>query len=149
MLLIACSLALLVMYAGVKLLALTQKEALGNLYKYFSWFTILMGFLLLMCVSCFAVIRCFRIHEQMMNGKQHYDGFGRDGKMGPFMMWDGHINNGEMDGFWRRREGHQERMDGECRYDGVCDGKDGECQMKKDEALKKDSIIKGNKHINK
>ena len=66
MLLIACSLALLVMYAGVKLLAQIQKESLGHLYKYFSWFIIIMGFLMLMCIGCFAIMRCCRFPEQMM-----------------------------------------------------------------------------------
>lgn len=45
MILIAASLSLLVIIAGMFLLAKTQKENLSNLFKYVSYFVILVGFL--------------------------------------------------------------------------------------------------------
>jgi hypothetical protein len=48
MLLIATALALLVIYAGMKLMALTTKETLGTAYKVVSWFIVIMGFLLML-----------------------------------------------------------------------------------------------------
>ena len=45
MILIAASMSLLVIIAGMFLLAKTQKENLSNLFKYVSYFVILVGFL--------------------------------------------------------------------------------------------------------
>lgn len=45
MILIAASMSLLVIIAGMFLLAKTQKENLSNLFKYVSYFVILIGFL--------------------------------------------------------------------------------------------------------
>jgi len=45
MILIAASMSLLVIVAGMFLLAKTQKENLSNLFKYVSYFIILVGFL--------------------------------------------------------------------------------------------------------
>ncbi|CAN5572824.1 hypothetical protein BH10BAC1_BH10BAC1_12960 [soil metagenome] len=47
MILIAASMSLLVIIAGMFLLAKTQKENLSNLFKYVSYFVILSGFLML------------------------------------------------------------------------------------------------------
>ncbi len=65
MLLIQCSVSLLVVYAGMKLLAKTQKETLGNFHKYVSWFLIIMGFLMFGCACCCCIKRCCG-NERMM-----------------------------------------------------------------------------------
>lgn len=69
MLLIASSLTLLAIYAGVKLLIQTQKENLGALYKCVSWFIIIMGFLTLTCIMCQSVIHYHRKGEARMEKK--------------------------------------------------------------------------------
>jgi ABC-type nickel/cobalt efflux system permease component RcnA len=49
MILIASSFSLLVIVAGMFLLAKTQKDGLSNFFKYISYFVIILGFLNLFC----------------------------------------------------------------------------------------------------
>ena len=164
MLLIACSLALLVIVAGMKLLAQTQKETLSNLYKYVSWFTVIMGFLILICIGCRMVIHGFHHGDRMMEGRGHMmeEGyFTSPPMMGSqrgdcMMMQDCHRKmecRGDMmgDGGCKARERccgkHEdcyEKADGECHHLGKekCDEESKECPMKKGEMFKKDSIKK-------
>lgn len=58
MLLIATSLSLLAIVAGMFLLAQTKKENLGNLFKYVSYFVVITGFLSLICIGTRCVMRC-------------------------------------------------------------------------------------------
>jgi len=155
MLLIACSLALLVMYAGVKLMAQIQKESLGKMYCYFSWFMIISGFLMIMCIGCFAVIRCCHYPEQMMEKKykmmkeRRFHEGGMEDYRGPFMM-GGRGYHGDNGPFWREEfDGkHDGYYDGQCDgySDGCCDdygdGKYEGCFMKKMETAKRDSVIR-------
>ncbi len=149
MLLIACSLALLVMYAGVKLLAQIQKESLGKLYCYFSWFMIVSGFLMLLCIGCFAVIRCCHYPERMMEEKYKMmnhsymmmDRRGYEEEAGPF--W-GEEFDGQRDGYYDGQcDGYSDNQrDG---YDGQRDEYDGQrygYPMKRAEGWKKDSLLK-------
>jgi hypothetical protein len=57
MFLIASTLALLVIYAGIKLLIQVQREALGHLLKCVSWFFIIAGFLIIFCAGLCAVVK--------------------------------------------------------------------------------------------
>jgi hypothetical protein len=81
MLLIASSVTLLAIFAGVKLLIQTQKENLSTLYKCVSWFIIIMGFLILTCVMCQSVIRYHRMGEARMENKIRMMGSCHDNNM--------------------------------------------------------------------
>lgn len=58
MTLIATSLALLAIAAGLFLLDKTRKESLGNLFKFSSWLIIVVGFLCLACISVRGFMHC-------------------------------------------------------------------------------------------
>jgi len=66
MLLIATALALLVVYAGVKLLIQVKKETLGNLYKGAAWFFIVAGFATLASAGALCVAKCVKYGTKMM-----------------------------------------------------------------------------------
>lgn len=136
MLLVACALALLVIYAGMKLLALTKKDSLGNLYRYVSWFIIIVGFLLVLCVAAHCVMRVCHCGDKMMmqtDMRDGYDGRGMDGmNHHRWMMRDGcygGMMRGSCDGTMRGCDGSMK--DGACcggMNGGHCDGmKDGNC----------------------
>lgn len=65
MLIIACSLALLVIYAGAKLGIQVKLNALNRLYGYISWFMIIMGFLLVLGTGAAAAFRCCQAFSGM------------------------------------------------------------------------------------
>ncbi len=114
MLLIASALALLVIYAGMKLYALTKKEGLSNLFKYMSWFIVIMGFLILICVGAHCLMRCCLRgeHNMMMRTEMRDDGWGNRHMEGMYCHHDGMMRGGCCDGM----------------RDGCCDGmKDGGC----------------------
>lgn len=69
MLLIACALSLLAIAAGMMLLAQTKKENLGNLFKYVSWFIVIMGFLCIVCIGCRSAMRCCMRAQNCRNMK--------------------------------------------------------------------------------
>jgi hypothetical protein len=71
MLLIASSLALLVVYAGVKLLIQSGKEALGRPYQCGAWCFIIAGFLILACSGICCIAKCCRYGQHMMMMKEH------------------------------------------------------------------------------
>lgn len=58
MLLCAFAITLLAIVAGMMLLAQTKKENLGNIYKYVSWFVIIMAFLSELCIGARCAMRC-------------------------------------------------------------------------------------------
>jgi predicted membrane protein len=70
MLLIAASLALLVVHAGVKLLIQAKRETLGNLYRCAAWFFIISGFLTLL-IAIICCIAMFFVHGAQMMMKMH------------------------------------------------------------------------------
>jgi hypothetical protein len=80
-LLIAASLALLVIYAGVKLLIQTKKESLGNLYRAASWFFIIAGFLTLACTGACCIALCCKYGAKMMHKQHKMMGYGEDYQM--------------------------------------------------------------------
>ena len=59
MLLVAASLSLLVIYSGLKLYAKSITQNLGNPFKYFSYFIVLMGFVILFCVGAKGIIHAY------------------------------------------------------------------------------------------
>jgi hypothetical protein len=107
MILISFSIALIAIVFGAKLLAQSQKDNLGALYKYLSWFIIAMGFCVLMCDGARGLLKIAHRgemrREMMMNR-------GDDGGMG-------------MGGGWMRHH----RGDMNC-CNNCCDGmNDGSC----------------------
>lgn len=61
MLLIAASLAFLVIYAGIKLLIQTQQETLDKLYKYVACLFIAAGFFILAGAACLSLVHfCYK-----------------------------------------------------------------------------------------
>jgi hypothetical protein len=75
MLLIAASLALLVMYAGVKLLIQIQKEIPGNLFRFAAWFFIIAGFLVLALTGACCIAMCCKYGSHMMYNKMMKDDY--------------------------------------------------------------------------
>ena len=70
MILIGSSLALLVIYAGVKLLIQAKKEMLGHIYNCAAWFFIIAGFLSLACAGTCCIAMCCKYGTKMMH-KEH------------------------------------------------------------------------------
>lgn len=150
MLLIACTLALLVIVAGMKLMAQTQKDNLGNLYKYVSWFVVVMGFLCLLCVGMHCAMRCCHKHERMNRHCEMYMHEGCDGgmmncnrgMMGGCMM---HQGCDEMMGNSNCNMSGSCNNMGNCKEDmGSCNmGDGGTCPMMKDgkHCEEKDSVV--------
>lgn len=85
MILISLALALIAIVFGAKLLAQSQKENLGAMYKYLAWFVIAMGFLIILGDGAKVIMRCCRMHNQgMMRREMMMNGGG--GMMGHRMM---------------------------------------------------------------
>jgi len=122
MLLIAFALALLVIVAGMKLLAQTQRESLGNLYKYVSWFVVVMGFLCLICVGMHCAMRCHMRHMHRMDNRCEM--YGHEG-CGEMM----HCNRGMTGGCMMHQGGCDEMMNnGNCNMGGgSCNHMSGNC----------------------
>jgi hypothetical protein len=77
MLLVSTSLALLVIYAGVKLLIQTKKETLGSLFRYAAWFFIIAGFFTLAATGAACLAVCAKygmhmMHKNKMMGDERY-----------------------------------------------------------------------------
>ena len=68
MILISLPLALIAIVFGAKLLAQSQKENLGGLYKFLSWFVIVVGILIMLCDGTHSCMRmCHHGDGMMMN----------------------------------------------------------------------------------
>lgn len=81
MILISFSIALIAIVFGAKLLAQSQKDNLGALYKYLAWFIMVMGFLVLLCDGARGFLgMCHRGEARMMNKECMMRG--DDGMMG-------------------------------------------------------------------
>ena len=154
MLLIAFTLALLVIVAGMKLMAQAQKESLGNLYKYVSWFVVVMGFLCLLCVGMHCAMRCHRNHcERMENRCEMHEHSGcnemmhcNHGMMGGCMMHNGGCNEMMEGGNCNMGNGNCNHMGGDCKekMESNCEmGDGGSCPMMKDgkHCEEKDTVI--------
>ena len=137
MIIVACTLlALLVIVAGMKLLAQTSKDNLGNLYKYVSWFVIVMGFLCLLCTGMHCAMKCcHRGHERMEERCMMMHG-GCDEMRGGCndMMY----HHGGMGGCMMHHEccnemmsnGCSENMGGSCKEGSEChEGMGSDCKM--------------------
>jgi hypothetical protein len=95
MILISFSIALIAIVFGAKLLAQSQKENLGALYKYLSWFIIAMGFCVLLCDGARGLLRCANMGRGgMMRKEMIMDKRMGGGPMGCHMMM--HCNDGNM-----------------------------------------------------
>jgi hypothetical protein len=143
MITLSFSLALIAIVYGAKLLAQSQKDNLGALYKYLAWFIILMGFLVLLCDGARGLLgMCHRGDRGMMD--REYRMRGDDGMMGgggcQMMM---HCHRGDMmyrggccDGGGmmncREEENCQMHSDGGC-SDGIGSCKDGGMNSCKDD----------------
>jgi hypothetical protein len=95
MILISFSIALVAIVFGAKLLAQTQKDNLGVMYKYLSWFIIIMGFCVLLCDGARGMLGMARMgrnrevrREMMMRGGP--------GMMGGGPMCMRHCDGGNM-----------------------------------------------------
>lgn len=120
-LLVASSLALLVVYAGIKLLIQCRKETLGVLYRCASWFFIASGLLILLTAGACCIAMCCNYGMHMMMNK-------KQGHMGAY---HGHyrMDEREMDdykGHKRMQKCYQDRMDG-CGMQKCCQDKTGGC----------------------
>ena len=85
MILIASSFALLVIVAGMFLLAKTQKEGLSNMFKYVSYFVIACGFFSLFAGGAGFIIRKCMMHcrmENKMNCEREHESCSRWGHNG-------------------------------------------------------------------
>lgn len=82
MILVASALALLVIYAGVKLLIQTKRESLSNLFRCAAWFFIIAGFLTLACAGACCIILCCKYGMKMMHKEHAIMGDGHDGMKG-------------------------------------------------------------------
>lgn len=71
MLLVAISLAIMIVYAGVKLLIQINKEGLGMIYRCAAWAFIIAGFITLTitCIICIALCCRYGMHMMQMNHK--------------------------------------------------------------------------------
>jgi hypothetical protein len=99
MLLIAASLALLVMYAGVKLLIQIQKEILGNPFRFAAWFFIIAGFLVLALTGACCIAMCCKYGSHMMHKNK--------------MMEDDYLEGHHM-GYKKMMKCHYEGSDEDC-----------------------------------
>jgi hypothetical protein len=108
MLLISSSLALLVIYAGVKLLIQTKKELLGNLFRCAAWFFIIAGFLTLVCTGACCIAMCCKYGSKMMHKEHKMMGYGDEG-----MKW--HFKD-------YNKMRHHKEYGGYCCSEGNCGG---------------------------
>ena len=79
-----------------------------------------------------------------MEERSFRDGYGWDGRMGPPMMMDGRGFDGGPNPYWRGDDECYDRMDGECRHEGECDGKMEDGQMKRGSVSKRTPSGKDN-----
>jgi hypothetical protein len=143
MLLVAGSLALLVVFAGVKLHIQTTKETLGHIYKCASWFFIIAGFLILACAGACCIAMCCRYGSSMM-GKGH-----RMMEMHHHMMEEHHCDGYSHMGFMEHEKmmKHKHGMCGEeCNIFINCPDEDSENCYK---VCKTDSAYKTENKTNK
>jgi hypothetical protein len=87
MIIIGSSLALLVIYAGIKLLIQVKRESLSHLFRFAAGFFIVAGFLTLACAGACCIAMCCKYGSHMMH-KEHkmmahdgYDGYDGDNEM--------------------------------------------------------------------
>ena len=115
MCIIAFPLILIAIVLGMKLLAQTQKENLGNMYKYIAMFVVAMGFLGLLCMGACCIMRhcCHRGERGEMRERcmmMHEDG-----------CYEGHMGCGHMMGCDRHMMGGcNEMMNGGNMEGGNC-----------------------------
>lgn len=147
MLLCAFALSLLAIVAGMMLLAQTKKDNLGNLYKYVSWFVIIMAFLSILCIGAQSAMKCHRGERYMMRKECRMmddDGcmmghMGCQGMMGcqrGMMGGCGMMHNGCCGGMMNGCSGNMgcNHDMGQCHEGmGQCNGDMGQCHEGKDD----------------
>jgi hypothetical protein len=116
MLLVAASLALLVVYAGVKLLIQTQKETLSNLYRCAAWFFIIAGFFMLVITGACCIAMCCKYGSHMMHKEHKMMGGDND-----YMKGDHHMGYNKM---MKYHHGHDEDYN---MYINCCGSQMGKC----------------------
>ena len=146
MILIAASFSLLVIVAGMFLLAKTQKDNLSNFFRYVAWFVIIVGFLNFFGGSAIMVV-----HAGMQHMKEHYMMMHKKGKHGKhhsFKMYK-HMPcaNGmgdeecSMMGDEKCEMGGQKCMEMEGKEECMSGGMKKDC-CKEKVIVKKDSVVK-------
>jgi hypothetical protein len=131
MIIVACTLlALLVIVSGMKLLAQTHKDNLGNVYKYVSWIVMIIGFLCLMCCGMHCAMKCCH-HGDRCKMENRCDMDDDDG--GCYMMHHHHgmgggcmMHRGCCDGMGG---GCCNDMGGNCKEGSECHDGDSKCNM--------------------
>ncbi|HEY6162215.1 MAG TPA: hypothetical protein VI112_13365 [Bacteroidia bacterium] len=134
----AFALLLLVIAAGMLLLAKTNKEALGVFFRFVSWFLIVSGFLGIALVFLMAIFHAF-MHHGMMKREHMMMNVGMNGGWNEEMM-DGGDKRIIIKKFGG--EGECPMMHGNCEG-GHCE-KEGECDRnckEKNVEVKKDTVI--------
>ena len=142
---ISFALLLVALAAGMFLLAKTNKDNLGNLFRFVSWFIIVSTFLgIIGCGMCCMLRMC--CHSNMDRNTMMYDRCGMNQDCGGMMP--GNFNKKIMIRDWDEKEcdgmkGNCE-MKGGCEMKGSCE-KGGSCCMdgmkEKNMDLKKDSVV--------
>lgn len=150
---IAISVSLLAIVAGMTLFTKTQKEGLGLFFKSVSLFVIIAGFLNIFAVCAFTAMKaCYMKGEYHNKMKQHCKGM-HDGNMQGYMWGDNkHEGMGmhqhgldcsmenPMCKAMKMHECEGKMMEGECMHgmhDGACEMKNKPCAKE----IEKDSVI--------
>jgi hypothetical protein len=127
-------LCLLVIVAGMFLLAHTKKENLGNFYKYVALFVVIMGFLGILACAARCAMRCCRMGQHRMEMREYRMMDGDGGMMrhmgGCGMMGHRHMMMGGCcDGMRGCNEGMSQCNEGMM---NGCSGDMNQCDMNKD-----------------
>ena len=132
---LAASLCLLVIVAGMFLLAKTQKENLSNMFKYVSYFVIISGFICLFGGGTLAIAKkCMNHMRKSQNQcEQNYDCPSHHGNKSCSRMENCEEGEGEMC-IEKRIVINGEEMNEECKM-----GEKKDCC--KDKMMKKDSVV--------
>lgn len=147
MCIIALSLALLAIVAGMMLMAQTKRETLGSFFKFVSWFVVIVGFLGIICLGVHCIV--MRCHHGCMMGKE---------RMGMMDMRGGRCMDSRMNsccnmstgsccgGMMGCRDGMMKGCNDGMMMKGGNDGMMGSCRDMKGDSnchmkIKKDSVI--------
>jgi hypothetical protein len=130
-LLVAVALALLVIYAGIKLLIQVKKEALGNLYKIAAWGLIIAAKVLILMVAVASILMCLKFGMRKNKMKHRFE---NQGGMWHHQMHGGMMHQGGQNGMCGMNNMSGCAMEGmsTCKMEGMCD-MPGHCKMNENE----------------
>jgi hypothetical protein len=131
---ISFALLLTAIAAGMFLLAKTNKDGLGNFYRFVSWFIIVSGFLgILLCgMMCLFRMCCGGFHNREHDKMMMFHN-------GMNMNFEDEMENGDNKRIIIKKTGGEEmECEGNCKKDGGCCKEGGE---DKKVEIKKDTII--------